>query len=225
MKEYYVSDLAKEIKIVLDRNTDSSALIATDDLDTLTQEEIMESKIVDAARLIEEQAPVDMLDGGEKLTGELSYRKYGNVYVFELSLKNLSFMRLITIKMGQWERPGKIITEEDAEYQWQSSRWSGIHGNPQKPIAAIVQGEDGLCLELYSCTSPTATIEKGTYLKIPSVSSGKISLCPKLKDAIVYMAAYLTCITLGDQQTANGLLQVAYELAHIPLQSAHGQTE
>ena len=50
---------------------------------------------------------------------------------------------------------------------------------------------------------------------MPSISEGNIELPETLKDSIVYMAGYLTCISLGDTDTASGLLGVARKLAHI----------
>lgn len=50
---YEVSELKREIRIALDQNMTSSQLLATGDIDTLSLEEIIESKIVDAARIVE----------------------------------------------------------------------------------------------------------------------------------------------------------------------------
>ena len=51
MVEDAVSDLVKEVKVLLDRNQESAGLLAPDDSDTLSQAELIESKIVDAARI------------------------------------------------------------------------------------------------------------------------------------------------------------------------------
>ena len=63
MKKYAVSDLVKEVKVLLDRNQESSGLLTPDDTDTLSQAELIKSKIVDAASIILSDAPVDMVDG------------------------------------------------------------------------------------------------------------------------------------------------------------------
>ena len=62
MKKYAVSDLVKEVKVLLDRNQESSGLLTPDDTDTLSQAELIKSKIVDAASIILSDAPVDMVD-------------------------------------------------------------------------------------------------------------------------------------------------------------------
>ena len=56
MVYYVVSTLVKEVKVVLDRNQESAALVP-DDSDTLSQGELIQSRIVDAAKLILTDAP------------------------------------------------------------------------------------------------------------------------------------------------------------------------
>jgi hypothetical protein len=62
MVEYAVSDLVKEVKVLLDRNQESAGLLAPTDTDTLSQGELIQSKIVDAARIILEDAPASNLN-------------------------------------------------------------------------------------------------------------------------------------------------------------------
>ena len=73
MVEYAVSDLVKEVKVLLDRNQESAGLLAPSDSDTLSQAELIESKIVDAARIIlsgevhaQDVIEIDVGDGGLK---------------------------------------------------------------------------------------------------------------------------------------------------------------
>lgn len=63
MSTYAVSELVKEVKVLLDRNQETSGLLTPTDSDTLSQGELIQSKIVDAARIILKDAPASMLDG------------------------------------------------------------------------------------------------------------------------------------------------------------------
>ena len=63
MSTYAVSELVKEVKVLLDRNQETSGLLTPTDTDTLSQGELIQSKIVDAARIILKDAPASMLDG------------------------------------------------------------------------------------------------------------------------------------------------------------------
>lgn len=223
MRKYTVSDLVKEVKVVIDRNQENAELIP-DDTDTLSQGEIIEGVIVDAVRIIEENAPTHLL-AGRNLISLLSptFTQIGDTYKVTIALPT-DLMRLLTIQMSDWDRPAEIITSDDDEYKLQHCKYSGVRGNMHKPIAALVQSSAGdLELELFSCNSNKATIKKGTYLTMPTILNGTIEICEKLKDAVVYMAAYLTCISLGDLQTASGFKATAYQLAGIVEQPS--QTE
>lgn len=216
MVEYAVSDLVKEVKVLLDRNQESAGLLTPDDTDTLSQAELIESKIVDSARIIEEEAPYYLVAGKNILNLVApTFTKIGDTYIGRIALPT-DFMRLLTIQMDDWDRPAKIISSEDEEYHLQFCKYSGVRGNPHKPVAALVQSSSGdLELELFASKSLKAKLKYGTYIPIPSISNGSIMICEKLKDAIVYMAGYLTCISLGDTDTASGFLGVARKLAHI----------
>lgn len=216
MVEYAVSDLVKEVKVLLDRNQESAGLLTPDDTDTLSQAELIESKIVDAARIIEEEAPYYLVAGKNILNLVApTFTKIGDTYIGRIALPT-DFMRLLTIQMDDWDRPAKIISSEDEEYHLQFCKYSGVRGNPHKPVAALVQSSSGdLELELFASKSLKAKLKYGTYIPIPSISNGSIMICEKLKDAIVYMAGYLTCISLDDTDTASKFIGVARKLAHI----------
>ena len=64
MAAYKVDELVKEIKVALDENVTSEALIELGDTDTLSLDEIIRSKIEPAAKTIEANAPYYLLDGG-----------------------------------------------------------------------------------------------------------------------------------------------------------------
>lgn len=88
-------------------------------------------------------------------------------------------------------------------------------GNTQNPFAVLVHSGGNLALELYTSKYADSTVDF-SYVPTPSIDSdGNIELCSKLKGAILYMTAYLTCITLGDTETAARYKATAYELADI----------
>ena len=160
MKSYDVDKLVKAVQIILDRNQVSDALLDAGDTDTLSQQEIIESKIAEAVRIIETDAPLHLITGGTNTQdGDIAWKQVGETYVGDMLLPT-DFMRLVSIQMEDWERPGKLISEQDPEYQWQSCRFSGVRGCPQKPIVAAVQYADGLHLELYSCKSSDVEIKR-----------------------------------------------------------------
>ena len=220
---YSVITLMDEIRTILDRNKNSEQLINVNDIDTLSIDNIIESKIVDAAKFIEYNAPSYLLGSGNSLgtsaNGETSYnvtwKSAVGVGMGSIILPD-DFMRLITFQMTDWSRPANVITEDSPEYAMQSSRYPGVRGCPQKPIVAIVPRSNGLLLEFYSCTAgDTVTVKHARYLAIPAIIDGTISLCDKLKNAIEYYAAYLACITVMDTNMAAPLRNTAFELSEI----------
>ena len=212
MIEYTVSDLVKEVKVLLDRNQESAGLLTPDDTDALSQAELIESKIVDAARIIEEEAPVNMVEG-TLCTNEVTWKNSNDYYVGKMILPT-DMLRILSVKAEDWTRSATIISESDDAYKYQNCKY-GVRGNPDRPIAAIVHTANGKSIELYTSKKQNATLAF-IYVQVPSITTEKKIMLPSsLKDSILYMAGYLTCISLGDTDTASGLLGVARKLAHI----------
>lgn len=212
MSTYAVSELVKEVKVLLDRNQESAGLLTPTDSDTLSQGELIQSKIVDAARIILKDAPASMLDGKTFDGLNTAWAETNGAYVGTVYLPS-DMIRLLDVKVSDWNRSAEIITEEDDAYKIQCSRF-GVRGNPERPIAALIHNSGNRYLELFTSKSNAATVSL-TYVGMPFISEGNIDLPETLKDSIVYMAGYLTCISLGDTDTASGLLGVARKLAHI----------
>lgn len=210
MVEYAVSDLVKEVKVLLDRNQESAGLLAPSDSDTLSQAELIESKIVDAARIILSDAPEVE---GTSCKNAVTWTDSNGYYVGKMVLPT-DMLRILSVKAEGWNRPAEIITDSDDAYKYQNCKY-GVRGNPERPIAAIVHTDNGKSIELYTSKKQDATLAF-IYVQVPSITTEqKISLPSVLKDSILYMAGYLTCISLGDTDTASGFLGVARKLAHI----------
>lgn len=219
--EYNVSDIVLEAKVALDENVDSSALSGLGDVDTLKLDEIVESKVVDAARIIETNAPAHLLDSGKAFGESIGWDGqpgYGAGYIHLPD----DFMRLVCFQMSDWDYAVTLaITEDSPQYQMQRSRFAGVRGNPQKPVVAITSQPIGLVLEFFSCYSgENAFIKKARYIPMPRIRNGKIELCEKLRRAVVYYTAYLAALSLGDGDAAAALLATARELAEIASDNA-----
>jgi hypothetical protein len=230
---YNVSDIVEEIRVALDQNMSSTPLATLGDIDTLSLDELIESKIANAARIVEERAPRELLDAGDNIPnttnigwpdanlggGGASIRIPSGIFRGHVSLP-VDFLRLLTFKMSDWYRPvTEAITEADPLYMRQFSEFPGIRGNPQKPVVAIVTGMSGLELEFFS-SAVTSTVSIARYVKIPAITTQDdekvINICEKLKPAVVYYAAYLVALaTQHTEQQTGGLLTVAKELARI----------
>lgn len=202
-----VEILTRDVRVALDMNNSSEALLEEEDIDTLTVEQIIRSKIEEGARVVESNAPVWLLDSGKPLSGSITFREQVGIGRGRLQLPD-DFMRLITFKMSDWERAvTQPLLETDEEYLLQSSRFSGLRGCPQKPVVAIINEPTGLVLEFWSCVGgPSVKLQRGRYLPIPKIRDTGIEICEKLRPAVVLHTAYLTALTLGRIDFAQTLL-------------------
>lgn len=211
---YHVPDLIEEIKIALDQNASSATLATEGDIDTLTLDEIIRSKIEPAARIVETQAPRHLLDSGKAFGGTIGWHGEIGKGSGVIHLPD-DFMRLVTFKMSDWERPVvEAIDETDPRYELQGSRYSGIRGNIQKPVVVITQQPVGQVLEFYSCIGGSSvTLSRARYIPYPKIGADNgIEICEKLKKAVVHYATYMVAITTGDTELASALQAMTTEL-------------
>ena len=211
---FEVSDIIRDVRVAIDNN-DTSLQMPNNliDIDTLTLEQIIESKVADAARVVESTAPFYLLDSGKAFGDSIGWDGEAGYGSGHIHLPD-DFLRLVTFQMSDWSYPvSEVITEEDEEYAMQRSRYAGIKGSPQKPVVAVVQQPIGLVLEFYSCYSgENAYIKRARYIPIPRVVDGTIDLCEKLRPAIVYYTAYMVALSIKDGDLATAMLNQSKEL-------------
>lgn len=209
---YKIQQIARDVRIAIDQNMTSEQLLSIEDIDTLSLNEIVLSKIVEAVRRIETEAPVHMLEEGHDFVGE------SDIYWSDLEsgwiLLPDDFMRLISFRMSDWERTVYYaISPSDPVYKKQSSRYKGIRGNVQKPICAIVNRPEGKALEFYSCKSRNANVVFASYIPYPHIDDNdSIDISEKCYMAVVYTIAALVMITYGEAEKSNMLNELAKSL-------------
>ena len=207
---YKLQRILADVRIAIDENKKGEQLLSTEDIDTLSLEEIIRSKIEESVRRVLTVAPFDKLDGGKPFGDSIFWRTKGSGWT---KLPE-NFMRLVIFKMSDWERPVySAISVYDPMYKMQSSRYKGIRGNPQKPVVAIVRRAEGLILELYSCKSEEATVEQALYLPLPKFDMFEGIWIPrKCYRSVVYMAASLVCATIGRFDLSNMMMELSKQL-------------
>lgn len=207
MAVYTIDRIAKDVRIALDRNMTSSALVELGDVDTLSVDEIIVSKIAEAVRHVHLAAPPYLLDCGKDFSEGL----YWNGDCSGWILLPDDFMRLIIFEMDDWERAVfHPISTESAEYAKQSSRFKGIRGNSQKPVCVISVRPEGRVLEFYSCKSEGAGVKRAQYLPYPKIDRyGGIEISEKCYRGVVYMAASLVLATVGETDKSKVYVELA----------------
>lgn len=189
--------MAKDVRIAVDMNHDSTPLLLEDDIDTISFNDIIYAKLTDAVRMVEMEAPLHLLEQGHQFGENIVWSDSGKGW---LILPD-DFMRLVVFKMSDWHHSvSEAITQDDPKYSRQWSKWKGICGNPEKPVVAIVNRAEGNVLEFFSCNDDTATVEQAVYIPLPRIDlDGGIDVSEKCYKAAVYRAGALALSSIGDQ--------------------------
>lgn len=213
---YKVADLVREVRIAIDKNNSSAPLAALiDDVDTLSIDALIESKIEDAARAVTVNAPRHLLDSGKGFSTAVAWSSSKTKHWGFTQLPE-DFLRLVTFQMSDWSYPVvEAITETDPIYKQQNSRFAGIGGNPQRPVVAIVQHPIGLILEFYSCTSNDVAVKLARYIPIPRIENERIGISEKLVDGVVYYCAYLVLTSLSEVEQAKMMFAIYKNLSEL----------
>lgn len=193
---YKLTDIARDVRIALDQNNVSEQLLNEGDIDTLTLEELIRSKVVEAVIRVEMEAPTHFLEEGHSFGDAIFWGKCESGWI----LLPDDFMRLIAFKMSDWERTCYgAISVDDPQYSKQSSRFKGIRGNTQKPICAIVNRAEGKALEFYSCESEEAYTERASYLPYPKIDDNDgVDISERCYIPVIYTVASLVLTSYGE---------------------------
>ena len=218
---YNVDDIKRDVRITLDQNNNSTTLSALGDIDTLTLEQIIESKIEEAAQIVEATAPNSLLDNGisfasQPVTWYADTPGYGSGYLVLPS----DFLRLQSFKMTDWDYGvTSVVREGEPLYAQQYSRFPGIRGNIQRPVVTISNRPQGLVLEFFSCDGGSdVQIERAVYIPIPKIVTDAITgnrtidISSRLRPATIYYIAYMVALTLNDTTFAGSLLDTCKQL-------------
>lgn len=207
---YNTEDIVADVRAAMDMNPQDGGLIAEEDTDTLSINNLILSKIEDAAYKIENAAPLNLIDSGANLECAVYWNeKKGHEGTGYIILPT-DFMRLVVFRMSDWERPVyTAIDDRNPLYERQRSKFAGIRGNVYNPVVAIVKSSTARVLEFYSCNDTEADVEQAVYLQIPKIEDGHIELCERCYRPIVYYAAGLTQMALGNNDAAKEMLEVA----------------
>lgn len=192
-------DMARDVRIAIDMNHNSTPLLAEGDPDTESIDDIIRAKLVDAVRMVEMEAPAKLLEQGHQFGEYITWAEDGKGW----TILPDDFMRLVVFKMSDWSYSiSDAITQDDPIYNQQFSKYKGVSGNPEKPVVAIVNRAEGQVLEFFSCKDDTATVEQAVYIPMPSIDdNGGIDVSEKCYKAAVYRAAALALASVGDQLT------------------------
>ena len=206
---YNLEDIKKDVRVAIDYNMVSDNIM--EEADTLSLDDIIGSKILDAVRDIHLAAPAYMLEGHDFKDSTVIWEKStgtGSGYV----VLPKDFLKLVSFKMSDWERTVyAAVTPDDPKYALQRSRF-GVKGNWQKPVCAITLRPE-LCMEFYSCHGgKNVTVEMAKYMSVPEISNEQVEICERCYKSVVYRIAGLTLVALNEPQKAEVLFTLSADL-------------
>lgn len=196
--KYHIKHIMADVRARLGYNPDNQPLIEADDIETLRLDDIIRHQIIPAAQKVLLLAPPYLIDTAKPLHGALAWQGQEGVGMAYLWLPP-DFLRLLSVRMTDWRRPAHIITEDDPLYTLQSSPFTGVRGNPDRPVAVVVRYPEGPVLELYSSTAGEGTtLQRALYVPRPHFDPcGLIDLPTALYDDIVKEISQLTIAHSG----------------------------
>lgn len=164
---YHLSDIRRSVRIALRENVRTQPLIDIGDIDTLMLDEVIASLVEKAACEVLLAAPHALLEEGLPLPADVVWHRQPGHQWGHVVLPD-DYLRLVCFCMSDWVHSATLITPDDVRYQWQQSRYPGICGNPQNPIAVEVTYAEGRVLEFYSCRlDGHPHITQARYIPIP----------------------------------------------------------
>lgn len=204
---YRIDDVMRDVRVCLDQNMTSEQLLHTEDVDTLALDDIIRSKILEAVVRVHTNAPTYLLEQGHNFGDTVYWGDLESGWV----LLPQDFMRLIVFEMSDWERGVfTAISPSDPEYALQRQRVKALRGTAQRPVCAITTRPEGRALEFYSCKTKEAYVRRGVYLPYPEIDKdGGIDICERCYTAVIYAAAALTALTLGETDASSALSEIS----------------
>lgn len=204
---YNIQEVMRDVRVCLDENMTSEHLLEDDDVATLALDDIVRSKILEAVVRVHTEAPTYLLEQGHNFGDAVYWGDLESGWV----LLPQDFMRLIVFEMSDWERAVyTAISTSDPRYWHQRQRVKALRGTSQKPVCAIAIRPEGRVLEFYSCKSEDAYVRRAQYLPYPKIDKGGgIDISERCYRGVVYAAASLVLITLGEVEKGSALSELS----------------
>lgn len=115
---YKIEVVEQDVRIAIDENKTSEQLISDEDIDTLSLNEVIRSKIEEAVRRVETSAPVYLLEEGHEFGEAVYWEDNGSGWV----LLPDDFMRLIAFRMSDWAQHRSTERTEAHPHSRRSNR-------------------------------------------------------------------------------------------------------
>lgn len=196
---YKLSQIKKDVRSILDENEDGNLLFDAD-IDTLSLNTAIDGRICDAVRSITYSAPLHLINESELLPCDEITWHSDEPGVGGGSVKlPKDFLRLVLFQMSDWAVPvTEAIGAESPKYALQKSPFTGIRGNVNNPVVAVVHRGGNNILEFYSCRDgANVSVLDARYLREPEVIADEVFIPSRLYTPVLYECAYLVGVSMN----------------------------
>lgn len=205
MTSYKLDDIKKDVRIALDENSSGEQLEQISDVSTLQLDDIIESSILDAMRIVALSAPLYMLEP-KSANAEISWRSVAGTGIVALPS---DFLRIVSFKMSDWLMPVvSSVALNTPEYKMQFSKFEGLRGSYDNPKIII----EGNKIYFFSSKSNSSTLDELSYISMPCISSKRIEYPYKAYRAAILKCASMIASTLAETQLSQSLNEMSNAL-------------
>lgn len=214
MERILVDDLINDVRITIDENVpESSYLFET--TDNLELDDIIRNKLIDAVRLVFEDAPLSQLEptNYDTSSAQETFSDGSGLIVLPED-----FLRLVGLKLETWSRVvSSVHIPESATDLMQHNKY--VRGSHIKPRCVFGHNTDGeRAIYYYTAGKDSSgaydhSISHFHYIPIPAIEEGDngetIAMPTLLRFAVVNYCAGLTLVTRGMVDAGNQFINLA----------------
>jgi len=163
------SEFKRLVRVCLDENMSSEQLTALQDIDTLSLDDLIESKAEDAALSVLRVAPVEKLgDVAQSLEGALEISNEAP-YKGRITLP-LDFERLVRFKMSSWQYGVFVVQSPNTPQYIQANSEFNVYGTKDRPAVFLTPSTEScsdLFLEFFCAGSANDSLDGCLYVAKP----------------------------------------------------------
>lgn len=197
-----VNEIVKRVRTAMARGRSPRPLIRCRDPDAVDLDTIIVAKIEQGVERVYRDAPLDKLRETLRdfsAQGVCWHNPVDGTWSGHVMLPD-DFLRLAVFEMSDWVGPVfDAVDCRSPRYRLIASRYSGLRGSPERPVAALTDLPQGRALEFHSCGSDAAYIAGAAYCPLPRIDEcGGIDIAAGLVDDTTDRIAALVAATLGE---------------------------
>lgn len=197
---YRLPEIVERVRMAMGRGASPRPMIHCRDPDVVDLDAIIASRISQGVEKAYLEAPADRLrEASRDFSGQGIYwhECADGTWSGHVALPD-DFLRLVVFGMSDWSRPVfDAVDCRSARGGLVASRFCGVRGSPQRPVAVLTDMPEGRVLEFHSCYSDSEHIAQAVYCPVPKIDEyGGVDIAESMiHDVADCIAALVTIST------------------------------